>query len=153
MTESNQSKGIGCLMILAVFVSGTFSCILTIVIMTFSGSEGKEPLPQQIIQTAISPDGRVTALLFEDNTGESMNLLGSDNRSYLGLIKNNITYIISRDLTESFGSYEGGVFNIKWLNDHQIFIERVISDQQKNIIFDINEDKWLDWDMKNSNVE
>ena len=149
--REKQSKSVGGLIILAVIISGTLSCILTIVIMTFSGSEGKEPLPHQIIQTVISPDGKITALLFKDDTGESMNFLGSDSRNYLGIKKNSVTYIISRDLTEGFGSYEGGVFNIKWLNDQLIFIERVISDQQKNIIFDISEDKWIENDKELSN--
>ena len=117
---------------------------MTFIIMSFSGSEGKEPLPHKIIQTEVSPNGEVTALLFEDSTGESMNFLGSDSRNYLGIKKNDITYIISRDLTEGFGTYEGGVFNIKWLNDQQIFIERIIGDQQKNIILDIRENRWLE---------
>ncbi len=57
----------------------------------------------------MSPDKATTALLFNDTTGESMNFLGSDERNYLGLKKNNVTYIIARDLTEGFGTHEGGV--------------------------------------------
>ena len=144
MDDKKQSKGIILLVILAVIISGTLSCFMTFIIMSFSGSEGKEPLPHKIIQTEVSPNGEVTALLFEDSTGESMNFLGSDSRNYLGIKKNDITYIISRDLTEGFGTYEGGVFNIKWLNDQQIFIERIIGDQQKNIILDIRENRWLE---------
>lgn len=119
--------------------------------MSFSGRDGKEPLPQKIIQKEISPDGKTEALLFEDDTGESMNFLGSHSRNYLGLKRNNITYIISRDLTEGSGSYEGGVLGIRWIDDHQILIERVIGDQQKDIIFDINQENWLDYNKGLSN--
>ena len=144
MGDKKQSKGIILLIILTIIISGTLSCLMTFIIMSFSGSEGKEPLPHKIIQTELSPNGEVTALLFEDSTGESMNFLGSDSRNYLGIKKNEVIYIISRDLTEGFGSYEGGVFSIKWLNNQQIYIERIIGDQQKNIIFDIHENRWLE---------
>lgn len=144
MGDKKQSKGIILLIILTIIISGTLSCLMTFIIMSFSGSEGKEPLPHKIIQTELSPNGEVTALLFEDSTGESMNFLGSDSRNYLGIKKNEVIYIISRDLTEGFGSYKGGVFSIKWLNNQQIYIERIIGDQQKNIIFDIHENRWLE---------
>lgn len=144
MDDKKQSKSIILLVILAVIISGALSCFMTYIFMSFSGSERKEPLPQEIIQKEVSPNGKVIALLYEDSTGESMNFLGSDNRNYLGIKKNDITYIISRDLTEGFGTYEGGVFNIRWLNNQQILIERIIGDHQKNIIFDIQENRWLE---------
>lgn len=142
MDGKKQSKRIILLVILAVIISGALSWFMTYIFMSFSGSERKEPLPQKIIQKEVSPNGKVTALLYEDSTGESMDFLGSDSRYYLGIKKNDITYIISRDLTEGFGTYEGGVFNIRWLNNQQIFIERIISDHQKNIILDIHENRW-----------
>jgi hypothetical protein len=144
MEDKKQSKKIILLIVLAVIITGTLTWFITFIAMTFSGSEVKEPLPQKVIQTEVSPNGKVAALLFEDNTGESMNFLGSDSRIFLGIKKNDVTYIISRDLTEGFGTYEGGVFNIKWLNDQQIFIERIIGDQQKNIIFDVIENRWIE---------
>jgi hypothetical protein len=96
MGNKKQSKGIFLIIILAIIISGTLSWFITFIAMTFSGSEGKEPLPQKIIQTEISPNGKVSALLYEASTGESMNYLGSDIRYYLGIKKNDIIFIISR---------------------------------------------------------
>ena len=87
MKDKKQSKGVILLIILAVIISGTLSWFMTFTVMSFSGCEGKEPLPKKIIQTEVSPNGQVTAILFEDSTGESMNFLGSDSRNYLGIKK------------------------------------------------------------------
>ncbi len=139
--KSSKNKNI--LIFILIAITAMVSSLLTTIVLSAIGSKGKEPLPQKIIQSKISPDGKATAILFEDDTGESWNLLGSDLRNYLGLKRNGVTYIIARDLTEGSGTYEGGVFGINWLNNHQIFIERIIGDQQNDIIFDINQENWI----------
>ena len=130
------------LIIIIILLAMTVSSGLTVIILSFGGSEGKEPLPQEVVQSQISPDGTIIALLFYAHTGGSWDILGTGERNYLGLERKGIIYIIARDLTEGFGTYEGGVLGIKWLNNDQILVERIISDHRDDIIFDLVENDW-----------
>lgn len=130
------------LIIFIVLLAMTVSSGLTVIILSFGGSEGKEPLPQKVVQSQISPDGTIKALLFYAHTGESWDILGTGERNYLGLERKGVIYIIARDLTEGFGTYEGGVLGIKWLNNDQILVERIISDRRDDIIFDLVKNEW-----------
>ena len=127
-----------------VLVGSTAICSsgITAFIMVFRATEGKEPIPHEIIQAELSPDGQTTAMLFSAHTGETWDILGAGRRVYLGIKIEEITYIIDRDLTEGFGTYEGGVGEIHWLNDHQVFVERIIADQPQDLIFDVYAHVW-----------
>ncbi len=117
-------------------------------ITDFIGTEGREPIPKEILIKKTSPDGNLEALILTGDTGDSWDLLGAGHRAYLAIVKNNTTLILDRDLTEGMGTYEGGIMNIAWLNNNEILIERYISDRQDNIIFNY---KTIEWKSQNSN--
>ena len=139
MSHSQKSKLSLTIIILAV---AALSSGLTEGIVSFIGREGKEPLPHRVVRSQPSPDGTTIALLFHVDTGDPWDFLGAGQRYYLGLRKKGVTYIISRDLTEGGGIYEGGVYDLRWLNDDQILLERIISDRREDIIFDLAEEQW-----------
>ena len=105
---------------------------------------GSEILPTKIILEKISPNGKVTAQIIEGEKIQGFNALGSNTRFYLSLQYPNSRHLILRDLSEGFGSYEGGVLGLKWLNSSLVYIERMVSDQQADIIYDLSINAWQD---------
>lgn len=138
---SRSKKNILSMTILILAVAA-FSSGLTAGIMSFVGRDAKEPLPNRVVRSQPSPDGTTIALLFHGDTDDPWDFLGAGQRYYLGFRKKGVTYIISRDLTEGGGIYEGGVYDLRWLNDDQILLERIISDRREDIIFDLAEEEW-----------
>ncbi len=127
---------------LLILFTAIITALLTYMITDFIGTEGKEPIPKEILFKKISPNGKLEALIFAGDTGESWDLLGAGHRAYLAIVKNNTTMIINRDLTEGMGTYEGGIMNIEWLNNEEILIERYISDRQDNIVYNCDKIEW-----------
>ena len=58
-------------------------------------------------------------------------------RWILGLSNESTDWFISRELGEGKGTYEGGVFDIKWISNDQILIDRRIDDQEADLIFNV----------------
>lgn len=109
---------------------------------------GSEILPINIIIEQKSPNNMVTAQIVEGEKIEGINPLGSNERFYLSLRYSNVQHLVLRDLSEGSGSYEGGVFGLKWLDSNRIYIERIVSDRQANLIYDISEHAWQDVKIK-----
>jgi hypothetical protein len=105
---------------------------------------GSEILPRDIIMEQKSPDKKITAQIIEGEKIEGFNPLGSNKRFYLALQYPDSRHLILRDLSEGFGSYEGGVSGLKWLNSSRIYIERIVSDHQADIIYDLSINAWQD---------
>ena len=95
---------------------------------------GSEILPTTITMEKLSPNEKVMAQIIEGEKIEGFNVLGSNKRFYLALQYPDSRHLILRDLSEGFGSYEGGVLGLKWLNSSLVYIERMVSDQQADII-------------------
>lgn len=104
-----------------------------------SSNEVCNPIPNKISHTMKSPDKKITAIIFEAEEGD--NFLSSK-RYYLGIKKDNTTYIVTNDLTCGYGIYEGGIQNISWLNNDRIKIEIIISDSYREFIFNVNKQIW-----------
>lgn len=96
-----------------------------------------EPINLTIDKEFKSKNSNIIALLFYGRTSDNFDILGTGKRYYLGFKNNKISWIINYDLTESKGSYESGISDIKWLNDYQVLIKRTIDDQESDIIFDL----------------
>jgi hypothetical protein len=105
---------------------------------------GSEILPREIIMELKSPNNKVTAQILRGEKIESSNFLGSNERFYLTLLYSNAGHLILRDLSEGSGSYEGGVLGLKWLDSNRVYIERIVSDQQADLIYDLSEHTWQD---------
>lgn len=124
---------------------------IVIIVGLFAGQvndNSKELFPREVVQSVKSPNGKTTALLLSGKTDGYLDFLGSDKRYYLGLQRNNATYIIDRELTEGFGDDKGGVPNIKWLNDQEVLVERTIGGQRKDIVFDLSTHEWMEYKSK-----
>ena len=126
--------------ILVLIIAAISSGITAVLI--YMGTKGRKPIPKNIIISKVSPDKKITALIFQYHTGESFDLLGAGNRFYLGFKINDITCIIDRDLSEGMGSYEGGISDIIWLNKTELLIQRSVADKQSDLIFDLKEFQW-----------
>ena len=105
---------------------------------------GSEILPTDIIMEQKSPDKKITAQIIEGEKIEGFNALGSNKRFYLALQYTDSRHLILRDLSEGSGSYEGGVLGLKWLNSSRVYIERIVSDHQADIIYDLSINAWQD---------
>lgn len=101
-------------------------------------------LPTKIIYKQKSPDQKIIAEILEGKAIEGFNPLGSDVRFYLTLKYQNSSHLIIRELSEGFGTYEGGVFGVKWLDENRVYIERAVGDQKADLIYDITKHEWQD---------
>ena len=106
--------------------------------------EGAEIFPTEIIMEMDSPDKRVKAQILEGERIEGFNPLGSNERYYLTLQYPNVRNLIVRDLSEGFGSYEGGVLGLKWLDSNRVYIERVVGDQRADLVYNLSKNEWQD---------
>jgi hypothetical protein len=133
---TKKFRNIFLILIIAALSSGITAVLIYI------GAKGSEPIPKNIIMSKVSPDRKITALIFQSHTRELLDVLGAGYRFYLGFRQNNITYIIDRDLSEGMGSYEGGISDIIWLNKTQLLIQTSVADRQSDLIFDLKEFQW-----------
>ena len=101
-------------------------------------------LPTKIILQQKSPDKSIVAEIFEGKAIEGLNPLGSDIRFYLVLNYNNTRHLVLRDLSEGFGTYEGGVFGVKWIDNNRIYIERAVGDSRADLIYNLSLHTWQD---------
>ena len=108
--------------------------------------EGAEIFPTEIIMD--SPDKRVKAQILEGERIEGFNPLGSNERYYLTLQYPTVRNLIVRDLSEGFGSYEGGVLGLKWLDSNRVYIERVVGDQLADLIYNLSKNEWQNAEIK-----
>ena len=60
----------------------------------------------------------------------------------LGFEKNGTKWFIDYDLGEGKGSYEGGVFDMEWLDRNRVIIHRRIDDRDANVVFDLSSNKF-----------
>jgi hypothetical protein len=106
--------------------------------------EGAEIFPTKIIMEKESPDKKVKAQILEGQRIEGFNPLGSNERYYLTLQYPNVRNLIVRDLSEGSGSYEGGVLGLKWLDSNRVYIDRVVSDQRNDLIYNLSKNECQD---------
>lgn len=70
-------------------------------------------------------------------------MLGCDDRFILGFTNPKAKWYIDFELSEGFGTYEGGIIGIEWLNANEVVIKRRISDSPKDIKYNLNLNEWL----------
>jgi len=127
------------LVLVAIFMLGLISWIFSPKI-----PEGSEILPTKVIMEKKNPDKEITAQILEGEKIEGFNPLGSNYRFYLSLKYPKAQHLILRDLSEGFGSYEGGVIDLRWVDSNRIYIERIVSDQEADLIYDVSINTWQD---------
>jgi hypothetical protein len=97
-------------------------------------------MPLVVLFNLPSPDGSVEARILQSNSG---NLFASE-RYYLAFQRDQHVHIVARELSEGFGSYEGGVLGLRWLNNHQVLIKRAVADVPVDLVYDLITQKWGD---------
>lgn len=115
--------------------------VMFTLILSSCTTRNRALIPQQVMLEQVSPDGDITAIVYTADTGK-LNLIGAEQRAYLGIRYPGSELILRRELTESFGEYEGGVLELKWISNHEILVKRAIADQRKDIVFDVTSHKW-----------
>lgn len=124
------------------FLAGAGCAVLAFVFVA-----GREPyrLPHTVIEQATSPSGaQVAVVLKTAHHPTGFDFLGGDQRLFLGLRRGGTTCILTRELSEGFGSYEGGVGSLTWDGEHRVVLERWVSDREANVVFDTDEWTWSD---------
>jgi hypothetical protein len=105
---------------------------------------GAEILPEEVLMEKRAPNNKLLAQILIGEKIEGFNPLGSNERYYLSIKHPSSQYLVLRDLSEGFGSYEGGVMDLKWLDSEHICIERVVGDQRSDLIYDLESHLWLE---------
>ncbi len=98
--------------------------------------------PTHIYIEKLSPDKKTSAIIYSWSKGDKANLLGSDNRFILGFTNKKSKWYIDFELSEGFGTYEGGITAIEWLNNSEVLIKRRVSDSQKDIKYNVRTNEW-----------
>ena len=104
--------------------------------------EGAEILPETVLMEEHGPNNTLIGQILAGEKIEGFNPLGSNERYYLSIKYPNSQYLVLRDLSEGFGSYEGGMMGLKWLDSEHILIERIVGDQKADLVFDIENQSW-----------
>jgi hypothetical protein len=99
--------------------------------------------PTHIYLQKSSPDQKTTAVIYSWNKNDKWNILGSNYRYMLGFTKANSKWYIDYELSEGFGTYEGGILSLEWLNADEVLIKRTISDSSKDIKYNLRLNKWI----------
>lgn len=120
------------------------ACILLIYRVFFVPHipEGAEILPETVLMEEHGPNNILIAQILAGEKIEGFNPLGSNKRYYLSIKYPNSQYLVLRDLSEGFGSYEGGVMGLKWLDSEHILVERIVGDQKAGLVFDLENQSW-----------
>ncbi len=117
--------------------------LLPVVLLAFACAKNEcEPFPSDVIASATSPDGQAVAKILEFGPGDGGGMLGIDVQFFLSIEQNGTTAIITRELSEGFGTYEGGVSGVRWLDAHRVLVERAISDRPANLVYELNSGSW-----------
>lgn len=98
--------------------------------------------PKHIYLEKKSPDNRTNAFIYSWSNDNGFNLLGSDAKFILGFANTNSKWYVDFELSEGFGTYEGGITEIQWLNNNEVLIKRVISDKPKDIKYNLKLNEW-----------
>ncbi len=129
--------------IIAVVVS-VIAVLFVVNIFTPGIPEGTEFFPRREIMEAKNPFNEITAIIVEGEKPEIMNYLGSNITCYLKLEYPKSTLLISRDLTDGSGCYEGEIESVKWLDQDRILIERYVNNIKSNLIYDTRQMGWTE---------
>ena len=105
-------------------------------------SEDSEILPEEVYLEKKNPNNDIMAQIVKGEQIEGFNPLGSEKRFYLLLKYPKSQHLLLRDLSEGFGTYESAITDLKWIDSAQIYIERIISDNQADLIYDILDNSW-----------
>lgn len=109
---------------------------------TNSDKAQKINFPTHVYLEKLSPDKKTKAIIYSWSN-EASNLLGSNDRFILGFTNPKAKWYIDFELSEGFGTYEGGISGIEWLNANEVVIKRRISDSPKDIKYNLNLNEWL----------
>jgi hypothetical protein len=90
--------------------------------------------------TRASQDSSIQATVYYWRDSQA-NFLAAE-RWCLGFEKNGTKWFIDYDLGEGKGSYEGGVFDMEWLDRNRVIIHRRIDDRDANVVFDLSSNKF-----------
>jgi hypothetical protein len=102
--------------------------------------------PKRIFLSKPSPDKNTTAIIYtweeKDKVEFLENILGNDSRFVLGFSNKKSKWLVDFELSEGFGTYEGGITGIEWINEYEVLVKRRIGDSQKDIKYNIRLNKW-----------
>ena len=123
---------------LLIFLAGLF------LVGCFNKESGvaKVNFPTHIYLESKSPDNITNAIIYSWTNETEDNLLGSEYRFMLGFANTKSTWYIDYELSEGFGTYEGGITGIKWLNNNEVIINRIINDIPNDIKYNIRLNEW-----------
>ena len=130
------------LLVIAIIICGAISYILGY--LTGDSHSGVETLPTTLVMERTSPNGTVTAQILQGEKFDRWNVLGSNVRFHLALKYQNETCILSRDLSENTGTYEGGILDMKWLDNKRVLVHRTVADLTSYLVLDIQTLTWKD---------
>ena len=71
-----------------------------------------------------------------------LQILGSDQRFTMGFANLKAKWYVDFELSEGFGTYEGGITQIEWLNNNEVLIKTVISDRPKDLKYNLQLNEW-----------
>jgi len=121
--------------------------VLLLTLAFFSCSDNKTDqaevkFPTNIYLEKRSPDKKTRAIIYSWIDRDESNILGSEHRYILGFTKLKSKWYIDYELSEGLGTYEGGILDIQWLNEKEVLIKRVISDNRKDIKYSLASQTW-----------
>ena len=97
-------------------------------------------LPKHVYLEKKSPDSKTNAIIYSWSNDDD--LLGSKEKFMLGFTNKKSRWYIDYELSEGFGTYEGGITEIRWLNNNEVRIKRIINDSPKDIRYNIRLNEW-----------
>ena len=98
--------------------------------------------PTHIYLEKKSPDNKTNAIIYSWSNADKDDLLGSDDKFILGFTNTKTKWYVDFELSEGFGTYEGGITEIQWLNNNEVLIKRIISDRPKDIKYNLQLNEW-----------
>jgi len=99
-------------------------------------------LPQSVLLEARSPSGRQGAQILEAPR-RGGDYLGSGRRFYLAVRRGGTTCVVTRELSDGFGTYEGGVAGLRWRDDRTVVLGRTVADRRADLAFDTDAWQWI----------
>ena len=119
-----------------------FFTVLVLLLVSCADKSTKINLPSHVYLEKKSPNKITMAIIYSWRNDASNNLLGSDYRFMLGFSNSNSKWYVDFELSEGYGTYEGGVTGLEWQNNNEVLIKRIISDRNKDIKYNIALNKW-----------
>ena len=115
-----------------------FAIPILIIIMNLEEPEKAKTMPTPPKSFLCSPDSSISAGIYHADNKELLN----GDEFYLGIRRDSVEIIITRELSDGFGTYEAGIMGLEWLNENRIRIARIISDQPDTLIYNVNNMRW-----------